>query len=58
MGPNSPSRWGQIKPSNSRDTEWYQKGLKISDTELAALPLTRHNWHGDWNYTLAPTPNV
>ena len=21
---------------------------------MAALPLTRHDWHGDWNYTLRP----
>ena len=41
-----------------RDTEWYEKGVKISDTEMAALPLNRHHWHGDWNYTLAATPNV
>lgn len=42
-----------------RDMEYYAKGVKISDTEMAALPLTRHNWHGDWNYTLATaaTPN-
>jgi hypothetical protein len=41
-----------------RDTEWYEKGVKISDTEMAALPLARHDWHGDWNYTLASiTPN-
>jgi hypothetical protein len=40
-----------------RDTEWYEKGVKISDTEMAVLPLTRHDWHGDWNYTLATTQN-
>jgi hypothetical protein len=41
-----------------RDTEWYQKDVKISDTDIASLPLTRHDWHSDWNYTLAsPTPN-
>ena len=37
-----------------RDTEWYPVGVKISDAEMAALPLTRHDWHGDWNYTLHP----
>jgi hypothetical protein len=21
---------------------------------MDALPLTRHDWHGDWNYTLRP----
>jgi len=36
------------------DSNWYPKGVKITDTELAALPLTRHDWHGDWNYTLTP----
>ncbi len=25
---------------------------------MAALPLTRHDWHGDWNYTLHPRPPV
>ena len=23
---------------------------------MAALPLHRHDWHGDWNYTLYPAP--
>jgi len=41
-----------------RDAEWYATGIKITDTEMAALPLTRHDWHGDWNYTLAATPNA
>jgi len=35
------------------DTEFYPTGVKISDAEMAALPLTPHQWHGDWNYTLA-----
>jgi hypothetical protein len=41
-----------------RDTEWYPTGVKITDTEMDALPLTQHEWHGDWNYTLAPNPNA
>ena len=36
------------------DPNWYPTGVKITNTELAALPLNRHDWHGDWNYTLAP----
>jgi len=36
------------------DQGWYPAGTKISDTELAALPLTGHDWHPDWNYDLAP----
>ena len=34
----------------------YPRGIKISDAVMAALPLTRHDWHGEWNYTLAPQP--
>lgn len=37
------------------DPTEYPKGVKISDAELAAIPLTRHKWHGDWNYTIRPT---
>jgi hypothetical protein len=36
------------------DTSAYPTGIKISPAEMDALPLTRHHWHGDWNYTLAP----
>ena len=34
----------------------YATGAKITDAQLAALPLTRHDWHPDWNYTLRPQP--
>jgi hypothetical protein len=32
----------------------YPDGVKVSDAQMNALPLTRHDWHGDWNYTLHP----
>jgi hypothetical protein len=32
----------------------YPDGIKISDERMAGLPLDRHDWHGDWNYTLRP----
>jgi transposase len=38
----------------SYDPNWYPKGVKITDAQMRALPLTRHDWHGDWNYTLTP----
>ena len=38
-----------------RDEGYYETGTKVSDAELAALPLTRHEFHGDWNYTLSPS---
>ena len=36
----------------------YPTGIKVSNAEMDALPLTRHDWHGDWNYTLRPEPPV
>lgn len=27
----------------------------ISDTQMAAPPITRHEFHCDWSYTLKPT---
>ena len=27
----------------------YPEGVKVSDQQMAALPLDRHDWHGDWN---------
>jgi transposase len=38
------------------DTGTYPPGIKVSKAELDALPLARHPWHGDWNYTLLPAP--
>jgi hypothetical protein len=35
------------------DPNWYPTGVKISDTELAAVPLDPHDFHGEWNYTVA-----
>jgi len=38
------------------DTSAYDTGVKVSDAQMGALPLTRHHWHGDWNYTLRAEP--
>ena len=46
-----------LKVTATYDPNWYPKGVKITDTQFNALPLQRHEWHGDWNYTLThPTP--
>jgi len=37
------------------DTASYPTGIRISDAQMAALPVTRHTFHGDWNYTLHPS---
>ena len=41
-----------------QDHNSYEKGIKVSDAELAAIPLIRHEFHGDWNYTLTARPKV
>jgi hypothetical protein len=38
------------------DTDTYPTGVRVSDAQMDALPLARHEWHGDWNYTLRPEP--
>ncbi|MFC5857167.1 ISAzo13 family transposase, partial [Streptomyces chlorus] len=38
------------------DTNTYPTGVGVGDAEMAALPLTRHAFHGDWNYALHPQP--
>jgi hypothetical protein len=37
------------------DNGAYPLGVRVSDRELAAVPLRRHDWHGEWNYTVLPT---
>jgi hypothetical protein len=39
------------------DAGSYPAGIKITDSELAALNLKRAEFHGDWNYTLLPRRN-
>jgi hypothetical protein len=38
------------------DTGEYPTGIKIPDHQMKALEtsgtLTRHDWHGEWNYTI------
>ncbi len=41
-----------------RDTGAYPTGEKASNKEMKHLEkirITRHDWHGDWNYTIHPT---
>ena len=36
------------------DQNRYPKGIAVSDREMAAISITRHDFHGDWNYTISP----
>jgi hypothetical protein len=44
--------------SAALDTNIYPTGVRIGEAEMAALPLTRHAFHGDWNYALHPQPRL
>jgi Rhodopirellula transposase DDE domain len=43
-----------LKVQADLDEGYYPIGETISDRDFNALPITRHDWHGDWNYTIRP----
>lgn len=38
------------------DPSSYPTGVRVSDAELDAVPVTGHAFHGEWNYTVHPGP--
>ena len=36
------------------DGNLYPKGVEVTDGEIQAINITRDNFHGEWNYTIAP----
>ncbi len=36
------------------DTNHYETKIKVPDEQLERLRLKRHDFHGDWNYTITP----
>lgn len=34
------------------DDTLYEKGIKVSNDELAAVAIKPHDFHGEWNYTI------
>lgn len=37
------------------DTNVYPTGLTLTKAQIAALPITRDTFHGEWNYRIDPT---
>jgi hypothetical protein len=35
------------------DRNYHETGTKVRDAELGAVPLKEHEFHGDWNDTIA-----
>jgi transposase len=48
---NTTTREGLIVRCAIDDTK-YEKGIKVSDAELKEANISKHNFHGDWNYTI------
>ena len=42
-----------LKVRAERDQGLYPTRIKVTDEELAAVPLRKHNFRGEWNYTIA-----
>ncbi len=45
-----------LKVKARLDRHSYEKGIKISQTELDRVQLRPAAFHGDWNYTILPQP--
>ena len=39
-------------------TARYPKGVKVSDDQLNQVNIQRHDFHGEWNYTISPGPKL
>ena len=37
------------------DTDQYPTGITYTAEDVDTLPITRHEFHGEWNYTVEPT---
>jgi hypothetical protein len=36
------------------DPRRYPAGVRLTDAQMATIDLTRHDFHGEWNYTIRP----
>jgi len=36
------------------DDHHYDKGVQVTDEQMAQINIKRHEFHGDWNYTIRP----
>jgi hypothetical protein len=43
-----------LKVKSQLDLNTYEKGKKVSDEELQSINIHRHEFHGEWNYTIKP----
>ena len=47
-----------LKVRSEIDRNTYPAGVKVTDAEMDAINIHRHEFHGDWNYTIRPQASV
>jgi uncharacterized protein YeaO (DUF488 family) len=40
------------------DANSYPKGIVVSNDEMKSLNIQRADFHGEWNYTIAPSAQL
>ena len=45
-----------LKVECALDERTYEKGIKVSNADMAALDITGDAFHPEWNYTIRPRP--
>ncbi len=45
-----------LKVECALDNRIYEKGVKVSNAEMASLDITGDTFHPEWNYTIKPRP--
>lgn len=53
----APTHKGGLHPATHLDTNVYPKGITVSKGEITEINLTPDEFHGAWNYTIAPRPH-
>lgn len=46
-----------LRIKSALDKNHYDKAIRVSDEELASIHIKPHRFHGDWNYTIRPSPS-
>jgi hypothetical protein len=47
-----------LKVHAERDLGTYPPSVNLSDAEMAQVLLRPHDFHGEWNYTIRPSPQL
>lgn len=46
-----------LKVTARLDTNQYPRGIQVTDAQFAEINIVKHDFHGEWNYTISPRKN-